>query len=342
VNKADICNLTLKELEKAVVESGMPRYRAAQIFSWIYCKGARGFEDMHNIPKDIRDRMDSRYSIAALELSDRRGPSDNTEKFLFKLSDGNFVETVLIYSGKRETLCLSTQVGCKYACSFCASGKKGFTRDLRPSEILNQILYIKSVLKHEITNYVFMGMGEPLDNYDNLAKSIKIMNDPRGLAIGARRITVSTCGIVSGIRKLKNLGIQINLSVSLHAANDILRSELMPINRRYPLKELISACKDFLDQNGRMITLEYILIKGKNDSLKDIDELSKIADKLKAKVNIIACMRVPQSDFVSPDTEEIKTFIERLKRRRVNAILRGSRGGDINAACGQLAGKAKG
>jgi len=341
MSRKNIKDLTLEELKKAITAMGEPAYRARQIFSWLYRRGISDFSEMTNIPKPLRDKLQDNYLISNLAPAEHLKSADGTEKLLFKLPDGNFIETVLIYAGKRKTICLSTQVGCKFACTFCASGKLGFTRNLTPAEIINQILFLRDNLKHEITNYVLMGIGEPLDNYENVSRAIMIMNDPEGMAIGARRITISTCGIIPGMNKLKNLRLQVNLSVSLHATNNRLRDTFMPINKRYPLEKLIKASEDFINSTGRMITLEYILIKGKNDSLRDADELAKIAKRLKAKVNLVPCSSVPGTDFQSTPKKEIEKFRDRLIQRKVNATLRESKGADIQAACGQLAGRPK-
>ena len=341
MGKNDIRNLTLEELKKTVVEMHEARYRANQIFSWLYRRGVHDFHEMDNIPVTLRDKLGENYYISALELSQHLKSTDGTEKFLFKLADGNFIESVLIYAKNRKTICLSTQVGCKFACSFCASGFIGFIRNLTPAEITNQILFLQHNLKHKITNYVLMGMGEPLDNYENVYKAIMIMNDPEGMAIGARRITISTCGIIPGMKKLQDLSLQVNLSVSLHATNNNLRDALMPINKRYPLEKLIKACQDLIDATGRMITIEYILIKDKNDSLEDADKLAAIAKKLKAKVNLVPYSAIPTLNFQSTGRKETNIFMNKLIKRGVNAILRESKGKDIRAACGQLAGRAK-
>lgn len=337
MNKKDIKNLTFEELEKAVLELGYPGFRTRQIFRWLYQRGASGFNKMNNLPKSLRDNLEKNYSIGALCLCRRFKSADKTEKFLFKLHEGSFIESVLIPAGKRKTICLSTQVGCKFACSFCASGAGGFKRNLTPSEITAQILFSQHELKHKLTNYVFMGMGEPLDNFENLKKALMIMTDSKALNIGARRITISTCGIIEGIEQLAKMGLQVNLSVSLHAANDKLRNRLLPISRRYPLAKLIKACERFRDKTGRMLTLEYVLIKGKNDSPKDADELSEIAKLLRAKVNLIAYSEIPRQKFQSPKKEDIDIFMKRVKRKGVKIILRQSKGKDIQAACGQLA-----
>jgi 23S rRNA (adenine2503-C2)-methyltransferase len=341
MDKKDIKDLTLEELKKEIMGIGEPAFRATQIFFWLYQKGVSDFGEMANIPKELRDKLDQNYYISTLQISEHLKSTDRTEKFLFKLQDGNFIESVLIYAKNRETICLSTQVGCKFACSFCASGFNGFVRNLTPSEIINQIVFLRHNLKHKITNCVFMGMGEPLDNYVHTSKAIMIMNDPRGMGIGARRITISTCGIIPGIKKLKNLGLQVNLSLSLHATNNKLRDALMPVNKRYPLEKLVNACEEFIEATGRMITLEYILIRDMNDSLKDADELAKIAKKLNAKVNLVPCSTISNPDFKSTRKRNINIFMNRLIKRGVNATLRESKGKDIQAACGQLAGRKK-
>ena len=341
MQKKDIKNLTLEELEKLIEKAGEKPYRAKQVFYWLYQKCARTFEEMSNIPKALKNVFSEEYYIGAIELCEHQKSKDKTEKFLFKLSDGNFIETVLIWATDRKTICLSTQVGCKFGCPFCASGLKGFVRNLAASEIIGQIMYLKRDLKHLMTNYVFMGMGEPLDNYENVSKSILIMDDTAGMNIGARRITVSTSGLVPGIEKLKNLGLQVNLSVSLHASNDKLRDELVPVNRRYPIETLIKACEEYRSDGGRMITFEYILISGKNDSLKDADELARIAKKVKAKINLIPYSPVSSLDFKTPTRDKMNIFMDRLEARGVQATLRDSKGKDIQAACGQLAGRQK-
>ncbi|MFC1632257.1 23S rRNA (adenine(2503)-C(2))-methyltransferase RlmN [Candidatus Omnitrophota bacterium] len=341
MNKTDIKNLNLAELKKALADIRQLPYRAQQIFVWLYQKGADNFNQMSDIPEALKDKLRQDYVIGAIELAEHLQSSDGTEKFLFKLSKGNFIETVLIHAQRRKTVCLSTQLGCKFACSFCASGLKGFIRNLKPSEITNQILFLQHNLKRKITNYVFMGMGEPLDNYNNLVKALRIMNDAQGLGIGARRITISTCGIIPGIEKLKTLGLQVNLSVSLHAANNKLRDTLIPINKRYPLEELIKACEGFINQTGRMITLEYVLISNKNDSQQDASELAAIAGRLKAKVNLIPYSQISNLNLETSQRKIIGQFMKKLMQQGINVTLRESKGSDIQASCGQLASKVK-
>ena len=341
MDKRDIKNFTLEEIKKVVIEIGEPGYRAGQIFLWLYKRVVCDFQEMSNLSQAFRSGLEQDYYISELSLSGKLSSSDGTEKFLFNLGDGNFIETVLICSRDRKTVCLSTQVGCKFGCVFCASGHGGFIRDLSPSEIINQILFLKDKLKHKITNYVFMGMGEPLDNCDNVLKAIMIMNSKSGLDIGARRITVSTCGIIPGIRRLTDMGLQVNLSISLHAATDNLRDILVPANRRYPLEKLVDASEYFSKKTGRILTLEYVLIKGKNDSLKDESKLESIARRLKAKVNLIPCSPVPGLGFQPPSKKDVDVFMVKLIQGRIKVTRRESKGKDIKAACGQLAGRLK-
>ena len=339
MHKQDIKNFTLGELEKALVGIGEPSYRAKQLFDWLYRAGVRDFSDMPNIPSALKDKLDKNYYIGKLTPQEHLKSSDGTEKILFKLSDNRLIETVLIPAKQRKTVCLSTQVGCKFACVFCASGSKGFTRDLTTSEITSQISYLKHDLKHEITNYVFMGMGEPLDNYKNLESSIIIMNDPKGMNIPAGSITVSTSGIIPGIEKLKNMKPAVNLSISIHAASNELRDKLVPINKRYPLGKLLRSCEGFTEKTGKTITLEYVLIKDVNDSPKAASGLAVIAKRLKAKVNIIPYSLTHHKALHAPSKKDVTTFMKHLKASSINVTLRESKGGDIRAACGQLAGE---
>ncbi|MFH1783268.1 MAG: 23S rRNA (adenine(2503)-C(2))-methyltransferase RlmN [Candidatus Omnitrophota bacterium] len=337
MNKIDILSSTPEELRHEFKHLSIPSYRADQVFQWIYKKNVSGFNDMANLPSSLREKLSKKYYFQPIKIKDRLESNDGTKKFLFELSDKKVIETVLIHSYKRDTICLSTQVGCKFGCNFCASGMKGFVRDLSPTEIVSQILYILKHTNKKIDNYVFMGMGEPLDNYDNLERAITIMNSSWGLEIGARRMTVSTCGIIPGIDRLKDLNIQVNLSISLHAANNKLRDSLVPINNTYPIEELIKSCRGFMKKKGRIITLEYILIKDKNDSEKDIKELSKIAKTLNAKVNLIPYSFVEGYKLTSPTRKDVENFESALTRKRISVTVRRSKGGDIQAACGQLA-----
>jgi 23S rRNA (adenine2503-C2)-methyltransferase len=339
VSPIDIRDLTLGELGDELGTMGERLYRAAQIYDWLYKKRVGAFDRMTSLPKPLREKLAARFRLDAVELADRLSSADGTTRFLFRLSDGEHIESVLIPAGPRLTVCLSTQVGCKFACAFCASGRHGFKRNLAPSEILGQVLFLERALDRRLTNYVFMGMGEPLDNWANVEKAIRIMNAPEGLAVAARRITVSTAGYVDAFERLEALDLQINVSISLHAVTDRLRDRLMPINRRFPLERLIEAAEHYVRSGGRMITLEYILIRGLNDSLDDADGLAAIARRLRAKVNLIAFSPVPGTDFATPSEADVARFKRWLEERKVGTTVRLSKGADIAAACGQLAGK---
>jgi 23S rRNA (adenine2503-C2)-methyltransferase len=337
--KNDIRDLTLEELRAELLAMGEKGFRAGQIFDWLYKKRAAKFEDFTSLPKTLREKLAAHFSLRPVALAEKRSSADGTTRFLFRLSDGAHVESVLIPAGPRLTVCLSTQVGCKFACAFCASGRHGFKRNLAPSEILGQVLYLEQALGRPLTNYVFMGMGEPLDNWTNVEKAIRIMNAPEGLAIAARRITVSTAGFVEAFQRLEALDLQINVSISLHAVTDRLRDTLMPINRRFPLEALIGAAEHYVRSGGRMLTLEYVLIRGVNDSLDDADGLAATARRLRAKVNLIAYSPVAGPAFEAPAETEIDRFKRWLEERKVGVTVRLSKGADIAAACGQLAGR---
>jgi 23S rRNA (adenine2503-C2)-methyltransferase len=339
--KKDIRDFSPEKLKEEITGIGQPPHRARQIFLWLNRKNVGSFDKMTNLPKSLIAQLKKKFIIGTLKCVEHLKSKDGTEKFLWKLDDGEYIETVFIREKKRRTLCLSSQVGCRFKCPFCASGTGGFIRNLRVSEITGQVLRAGEVCACRMTNIVFMGMGEPLDNYDNLTGAIRMINHPDGAGIGARKITVSTCGIVPGILKLKEFPLQVELSVSLHAADDALRNELVPVNRKYPLKELISACREYYEKTGRVITLEYALINGRNDSAGDAEKLTRIAQKLKAKVNLIDCSPVAELACVGSGREKMDRFKERLRSGRVTVTIRKSRGGDILAACGQLAARRK-
>jgi 23S rRNA (adenine2503-C2)-methyltransferase len=335
----DIRDLTLVDLRAELEAMGERPFRAGQIFDWLYKKRAAKFEDFTSLPKPLREKLAARFSFRSLGLADQRASPDGTTKYLFKLRDGQHIETVVIPAENRLTVCLSTQVGCKFACAFCASGRHGFKRDLAPSEIVGQVLFLGSALGRGLTNYVFMGMGEPLDNWTNVEKAIRIMNAPEGLALAARRITVSTAGFVDAFKRLEALDLQINVSISLHAVTDRLRDRLMPINRRFPLEQVVAAAESYIRSGGRMITLEYIVIRGVNDSLDDADGLAAIARRLRAKVNLIAYSPVEGARFERPTEADVARFKRWLEERKAGTTVRLSKGADIAAACGQLAGR---
>jgi 23S rRNA (adenine2503-C2)-methyltransferase len=337
-SKPHVGDLTLDELRAALAALGEPAYRADQVFGWLYKKGAPDFEAMSNLPKSVRVKLAGAFRIGALEVFGTARAKDRAEKRLFRLPDGPCIETVLIPSVERTTICVSTQVGCRRACAFCASGRNGFVRNLAPSEMVGQILRFRDLEGADPTNIVFMGMGEPFDNFDNLARALRILNAPQGMGIAARRMTVSTAGLIPGILRFKELDLQVNLSISLHAATDEVRSTLMPVNKKYPLEKLIAAAKDYIAGGGRKITLEYILFRGLNDGLRDADGLARIAARLQAKVNLIPYSPVSGLPFERPDEAGIIAFLKRLNDIGTPVTLRNSKGREIQAACGQLAG----
>ncbi|MGD0781488.1 MAG: 23S rRNA (adenine(2503)-C(2))-methyltransferase RlmN [Candidatus Aminicenantales bacterium] len=337
----DIKDLTLDELRTEMAALGEPAYRAVQAFTRLYKKGALGFDHFAEFPKSLREKMAERFTIGALELEGVFEARDQTRKYLFRLADGEYFESVLIPAASRRTVCLSTQVGCKFGCSFCASGRRGFVRNLTPSEITGPVLYLRDILEIGLTNVVFMGMGEPLDNWDSLERAVRILNAPEGLGVAARRMTISTSGLAPGLGRLSEMGLPINLSISLHAATDAQRSRLMPVNRTYPLAVLLRAAEDFVAKGGRMITFEYVLIAGVNDAAGDAGRLARIARRLRAKINLIPFSPVPGLEFAPPSESARRRFLQVLEEAGVRATLRQSMGKDILAACGQLAGRAK-
>jgi len=338
MNKIDIKNLSRGELKEALEEFGVEPYRAKQVFRWLYKVGVRSFDEMSDLPDELRKKLKDRFHLTHPVLLDLKcSASDGTTKYLLKLEDANTIEAVFLPEKERSTICLSSQVGCKFACSFCASAPFGFVRNLKSSEILDEVLFIKSKNpSRPLTNLVFMGIGEPFDNYDNVLKAIRIFNDEDAFNIGARRITVSTCGIIPGMKKLEKEKLQIELSVSLHSADDAVRSKLVPINKRYPLKDLMAACREYIANTNRVITFEYVLIKGANCSAADALKLVKLLKGMKCKVNTIAYNKIRIKDYTEPSSQDIKAFLKILKDGGVNVIHRKSKGEDIDAGCGQL------
>ena len=334
-----LTSLSLEDLEDWMKSKGEPAYRARQVFKWVYKLGKSDFSEFTDLPYGLRKKLALDFIINPLKMEQKVSSRDGTTRYLFRLPDGCFVETVLIPAGRRKTACLSTQVGCRFHCAFCASGLNGFKRNLTSGEIVSQVLALKHQFGHDITNLVFMGMGEPLDNLDNVLRAIRILNHEQGLAFGARRMTVSTAGVTPGIKKMKDFELQVNLSISIHSPFDRKRSELMPINKKYPLTDLILGAEDYLESGGRQLTLEYIVIRKQNDSLYDAEGLAATARRLKAKVNLIAWSPVAALPYERPAAEEMTRFEKWLKERKVRVVVRKSKGIEIAAACGQLAGR---
>ena len=342
--KIDIKSRLFNELQDELREQGEPSYRVGQIMGWLYAKRVESFEKMTDLPHQLRTRLAKLFAFDRLDMVRVLGSRDTTRKYLFRLADGNLIESVLIpaspalYGNKsdRRTICISTQVGCAYGCKFCASGLEGFSRNLRPNEILDQIIAVERESGEKIDNIVFMGMGEPLANLQNVMRAIQIINAPWGLGIGARHITVSTSGLAPQIKKLAEESLQIRLAVSLHGATDKVRDLIMPINRRYNIETLLSACDYYAARKKQRLTFEYILIAGVNDSDEQARFLSRHAYRLSAKVNLIPYNLVEGLQWSRPSRNRQEKFLSILREQGVAATLRREKGHDINAACGQL------
>jgi 23S rRNA (adenine2503-C2)-methyltransferase len=341
----DLKNLTLPDLEKFLQGRGKERFRATQIFKWIYQHNATSFEEMTNVSKELRIELATIACISTLAPDVVEEGSDGTRKYLFTLEDGNAVEAVLIPIEGRNTLCISSQVGCAMGCEFCLTGTFRLSRNLTTAEIINQIMAVQCVPGREadssvaIRNIVLMGMGEPLHNLDNVIPAIRIMIDGNGLQFSNRRVTVSTCGLVPEMERLACELPNINLAVSLNATTDELRDRIMPVNRKYPLKELLRVCREFPLPGRRKVTFEYVLMGGVNDSLEDAKRLLRLISDIPSKVNLIPFNEHEGCGFKAPSQAAIDAFHKYLIDRHVTVITRDSRGGDISAACGQLKGR---
>ncbi len=339
-----IKSLTLDELAERFRSVGEPAYRAKQVIEWLYQKRVREFSAMTNLPAATRERLAGEFEDRPLELVRTIGSADTTQKFLFRLHDEQLIETVLIpaspalYGGAsdRRTLCVSSQVGCAYGCKFCASGLDGWKRNLDAGEIVDQLLQVEAIAGERVNNLVFMGMGEPFANYDNLMRAIGIINAPWGPNVGARHVTVSTSGLAPRIRDLADQPLQVRLAVSLHGATDEVRDLIMPVNRKHPLDELLEACAYHCEKKKQKITFEFILIAGVNDSADQAIALSRIVRRLNAKVNVIPYNSVDGLDWVRPPDDVCEDFVDVLHAAKVSATLRREKGHDIAAACGQL------
>ena len=342
--KLDIKSLQFQDLEEVVAEFGEKPYRARQVSDWLYQKRVQSFDEMTDLPREFRARLGEKFAFSKMEIVRVLGSRDTTRKFLFRLADESLIETVLIpaspalYGSRsdRRTICVSTQVGCAYGCKFCASGLEGFSRNLRPHEIVDQIIAVERETGEKIDNIVFMGMGEPLANLDNVMRAIRIINAPWGLGIGARHITVSTSGLAPQIRQLADERLQIRLAISLHGATDEVRNQIMPVNRRYPLETLLAACDYYARHKKQRLTFEYILIADVNDSLDQAQRLGRIARRVEAKVNLIPYNTVHGLPWSRPSPEQQERFLSTVRANGVAATLRREKGHDIDAACGQL------
>jgi len=339
-DKIFLLDLTYDELKELLVSWGEPVYRADQIWGWLYRSLATDFQEMTNLPQGLRERLAEATLLQTMKPLEERVSADGlTRKVLFALRDDQTIECVLMHYERRHTACISTQVGCALGCVFCATGQSGLVRNLTPGEIVGQVLYFARSLKSEgerITNVVFMGMGEPLANYEATWQAIETLTHDEGFNLGARRITISTVGLVPGIRRLAEEGKQIGLAVSLHAPSDELRDELVPLNRRYPLAQVMAACRHYVERTGRRVSFEYALINGINDSPEQARRLARLVDGLLCHVNLIPLNPVPESPYRPSSQDRILSFQAELNRSKVSNTLRVERGADIRAGCGQL------
>jgi 23S rRNA (adenine2503-C2)-methyltransferase len=342
--KPSVFNLTLSGMEAWAATRREPLYRAKQILQWLYQKRVSRFRAMSDLSERLRDELDREFLLEPLACVRKIGSGDTTQKFLFVLGDHSFIESVLIPASPalygspsdRKTLCVSTQVGCAYGCKFCASGLEGWTRNLEPGEMVEQILRVEALSGEKINNIVFMGMGEPLANYQNLLQAIEIIRAPWGIGIGARHITISTSGLAPRIRQLADQPLQIRLAVSLHGATDAVREKIMPINRKFNLATLMDACAYYGEKKHQRITFEYILIENVNDGLDQVMELAGLARRLEAKINLIPYNTVEGLSWKRPSQTRQQTFYRALRKSGVDATIRREKGHDIDAACGQL------
>ncbi|MCA9404978.1 MAG: 23S rRNA (adenine(2503)-C(2))-methyltransferase RlmN [Candidatus Omnitrophica bacterium] len=337
--KRDIRDLSYDEFAEYLISINEKPFRAQQVFEWIYKKGVWSFADMKNLSQDLRKKLAEDFEFKPLKIVTKQIAEDGTTKFLFELDDHEKIETVLIPTKTRTTICISTQAGCKFGCKFCASGIGGWTRNLSCAEILTQILHIKEESqKHArpLSHIVCMGTGESFDNYDNLLKALRIVNSEKGINIGARRITISTVGLVPKIMQFAQENFQVELAISLHGYNDESRNKLMPVNRKYPFTELMDACREYIKKTRRQITFEYILIKGITCTDEAAKELSRHLKGMICKMNLIPYNPVSEFDHQTPTRQEMFAFQDRLKRYGIHATIRMPRGRDVSAACGQL------
>jgi len=331
-----IYDLTLEELVEFLNKNGHKKYRADQIWNWLYKQKVLSFKEMNNLPDDLVKLLEDNFKIEALELVLKHISQDGTIKALYSLHDGHLIESVLMKHHYGNSICVTTQVGCNIGCSFCASGLLKKKRDLTSGEIIAQIIETEKILKERISYVVVMGIGEPFDNYQNLLKFLSTINSPKGLAIGARHITVSTSGIVPKIKEYAHMGLQVNLAISLHAPNNEIRTKLMKINQAYPIEEVIGAIKYYLSVANRRVTIEYILIDGLNDTAEVANELCKVLRGLNVYVNLIPYNEVLEAPYKRSKTETMVAFYDILMKNKIQVTLRKEQGHDINAACGQL------
>ena len=332
----NIKEYNLDELQDELVALGEKKYRAEQIFKWIYVDKVKEFDEMTNLSIELREKLKQNYTMCNFNIIKKQESSDGTKKYLFDVLDGNAIETVLMQYHHGKTICVSSQIGCKMGCKFCASTGIKFVRSLTSGEIVEQILAVEQDIGDKISNIVFMGIGEPFDNYENVMKAIKIINNQKGLNIGARHISISTSGLVPMIYKFADEELQCTLSISLHATNDEKRSSMMPINNRYNIKELMEACRYYIGKTNKRISFEYALAKDNNDNLDDAKELVKLLKGMLCHVNLIPINKIENGAFSKSSNENIIKFRDYLNEKGIVATIRRELGSDIDAACGQL------
>lgn len=332
----DIKSLYIEEIEGMLKEMDEPKFRAKQIFSWLHAKKAKTFDEMTNLSKPLREKLGEKFKISNVKILEKLVSSDGTTKYLFSLDDGNVIESVLMRYSYGNAVCVSTQVGCRMGCGFCASTLNGLERNLEAGEILSQIYEISRDIDERISSVVLMGSGEPLDNYDNVIRFIRLLNSRDGADIGQRHITLSTCGLAEKIDKLRGENLQITLAISLHAPNDEIREKTMPVSRKYDMETLLSACRRYSEETKRRITFEYALIRGVNDSAACAKELASKLKGMLCHVNLIPVNDVKEREYVHSSEEQIKSFASILMGRGIETTIRRKLGSDINAACGQL------
>ena len=337
MDKIDIKSLNIKELEEFVISIGDKKFRAAQIYQWLHEKLVTDFDDMTNISEKLRNTLKEKCRLTALEpIRIQESSIDGTQKYLFKLYDGNLIESVLMKYHHGNSVCISSQVGCRMGCRFCASTLDGMVRNLTPSEMLDQIYRIQKITNERVSNVVIMGSGEPMDNYDNVIKFLELINSEKGLNISHRNITVSTCGLVPKIMELADMKLQITLAISLHAPNDELRKTMMPIANKYTIEQIIDSCKYYIEKTGRRISFEYSLVKGVNDTEECATQLIKLVKGMNCHINLIPVNPIKERDYKQSDKKSVNEFRNKLERNGINATVRREMGRDIDGACGQL------
>ena len=331
----NIYGFTRNELENIFEQIGEKKFKAIQVYEWLYKKRVSSFDEMSNIKKEVIDYLKQNYNLNKLKILKKQEGKD-VVKYLFELEDNNKIEAVLMKHDYGNSLCVSSQVGCNMGCSFCESGRLKKVRNLNAYEIVLQILQVEEDLNIRITHIVMMGIGEPFDNYDNVIKFVRIINDPKGIELGARHITISTCGIIPKIKEFMNLDLQINLAISLHASNNNLRSKLMNINKAYDINELISVVKEYIKKTNRRVTFEYIMLKGVNDKEENAKELSNLLKGMNCYVNLIPYNETSHIEYKKSSKEDIMKFYDTLKKNNISVTIRKEFGSNVSAACGQL------